>query len=274
MSLADPVPDLLAGSRFEILRSVGQGGMGVVYEAMDHERGRRIALKTLLSPEPDQLLRFKNEFRALQDIQHPNLVVLGELREIEGRLFFTMEFVDGVRFLRWVRPSSDEAAGELDEERLRDALRQLAAGLVALHDAGKVHCDIKPANVLVTTSERLTGRVVILDFGVVADANRKPDARTIAGTPNYMAPEQSFGLAVGRYSQNLSVMKALTLGFGGKVRDSFLRALALEPDHADAHLALGVYHAEVVDKVGSVVGALSHHARRDAVEHRNGPVAR
>ena len=77
----------------------------------------------------------------------------------------------------------------------------------------------------------------------------------------------AFGLAVGRYSQNLSVMKALTLGFGGKVRDSFLRALALEPDHADAHLALGVYHAEVVDKVGSVVGALSHHARRDAVEY-------
>lgn len=77
----------------------------------------------------------------------------------------------------------------------------------------------------------------------------------------------ALGLAVGRYSQNLSVVKALTLGLGGKVRDSFLRALELEPAHADAHLALGVYHAEVVDKVGSVVGALSHHARRDAVEH-------
>src|SRR5215831_3884089 len=129
--------------------------MGVVYEANDRERHARVALKTLRLLEATALLRLKTEFRALQDLAHPNLVSLGELIEESGQWFFTMELVDGVDFLRWVRPPSGSAASanegptqpaplavpglrtvmgpRFDEARLRQALRQLASGLSALH---------------------------------------------------------------------------------------------------------------------------------------------
>jgi serine/threonine protein kinase/tetratricopeptide (TPR) repeat protein len=98
----DSGDDFTGTERFEIVRRLGAGGMGVVYEAYDRERDARVALKTLRTLKPDALLRFKNEFRALQDISHPNLVALGELFEEEGRWFFTMEMVDGAHFLDYV----------------------------------------------------------------------------------------------------------------------------------------------------------------------------
>src|SRR5262245_13852089 len=85
--------------RFEVLRVLGTGGMGVVYEALDRERKTRIALKTLRTRAAEGLIRFKREFRALSDIHHPNLVSLGELIEEDGQLFFTMELVEGVDFI-------------------------------------------------------------------------------------------------------------------------------------------------------------------------------
>src|SRR5215468_8031083 len=91
-------------SRFELIRRLGAGGAGEVYEAFDREQGARIALKVLHSMRADSLLRFKNEFRSMQDLRHPNLIGLGELIETEGRWLFTMELVEGVDFLSWVRP--------------------------------------------------------------------------------------------------------------------------------------------------------------------------
>src|SRR5215470_13190386 len=94
--------------RFEVRARIGEGGMGVVYQALDRERNTVVALKTLRGLEEslnaDLVLRFKNEFRSLQDLQHPNLVSLGELIEDSGHWFFTMELLDGVDFLEWVRP--------------------------------------------------------------------------------------------------------------------------------------------------------------------------
>ncbi|MGH9887133.1 MAG: protein kinase domain-containing protein, partial [bacterium] len=78
-------------SRFQIVRRLGAGGMGVVYEALDRERNARVALKTLRTMKPEELLALKNEFRALQDVNHRNLVTLGELIEDADRWFFTME---------------------------------------------------------------------------------------------------------------------------------------------------------------------------------------
>src|SRR5262245_26313232 len=145
--------------------------MGVVYRAFDRERRREVALKTVQKPQPEAILRFKSEFHALQDLAHPNLVGLGDLFFEDGHWFFTMELVDGIDFLSWVRPGAAAAAppeeaegfkwsrpttpleeaatlavsparpavgGRLDEARLRDGLAQLARGLAALHDAGKV----------------------------------------------------------------------------------------------------------------------------------------
>jgi serine/threonine protein kinase/DNA-binding transcriptional ArsR family regulator len=227
-------------SRFRILRRLGMGGMGVVYEALDQERNTRVALKTLRLLEPQLLLRFKQEFRALQGLDHPNLVSLLELHSEGGSWFFTMELIEGVDILRWVRneesvirdsdAETEEnispsmvtepggrsemrrlVSGRFDERRLRSSLSQLAMGLARLHDAGKVHRDIKPSNILV----RPDGRVVILDFGLVAelDHGRTSDS-SVVGTVDYMAPEQAAGQAVGApadwYSVGVLLYEALT----------------------------------------------------------------
>src|SRR5580704_16063152 len=88
--------------RFRIIRRLGEGGMGTVYEALDGETGQRVALKLLRNASPDAIVRFKREFRSLQDIHHPNLVTLGELISENDAWFFTMELVNGEDFVSWV----------------------------------------------------------------------------------------------------------------------------------------------------------------------------
>jgi serine/threonine protein kinase len=214
--------DLPRLARFEVVRRVGEGGTGVVYEAIDRDRDARVALKMLRVLDPEMLLGLKAEFRALQDIEHPNLIRLFELTCEEASWFFTMELVHGGRFVAYVTGAdgarhatwsrtrdvpADHASGErarassraprpADETRLRASLAQLASGLAALHAAGKVHRDIKPSNVLVAGD----GRVVILDFGLVRDSTMKAslaDDDLVVGTISHMAPEQAAGVDVG-----------------------------------------------------------------------------
>jgi hypothetical protein len=196
--LARPEQPSVRATRFELLRPLGEGSLGVVYEAHDRVRDARVALKKLRRKDPEAITRLKREFRALEHLQHPNLVTLHELFEEEGEWFFTMEIVEGVDFFQYVRgcaADDDPAEGALDEERLRQALAQLVSALVALHGAGKIHRDVKPSNVLVTSS----GRVVLLDFGLVTDVDKEPDWTSVnaVGTVRYMAPEQGAGRPVG-----------------------------------------------------------------------------
>jgi hypothetical protein len=181
--------DFRGTERFEVLRRIGQGGKGVVYAVRDRETGAALALKTVRRLDGHAVLQIKNEFRVLRDLYHRNLVRLGELIEEGGRFFFTMELVDGPDFLAHVRsaPPADERPAGFDERRLRVALRELAEGLAALHETGRVHRDVKPSNVLVAVE----GRVVILDFGLattLAEAERAGESG--AGTLQYAAPEQ------------------------------------------------------------------------------------
>ena len=222
----------------------------MVWRAYDRERRQLVALKQLRTLAPDALLRFKAEFRALQDLNHPNVVHFHELFEDEGRWFFTMELVEGVELLEWVGitaaqhhqtavtevklgrahslaraegtppaidrgsislPGSDSSGGTsrvLDEDRVRRAFLQLASALAGLHGQGLVHRDVKPSNVRVTPE----GRVVLLDFGLVAPA--ASDEAAIVGTPAYMAPEQGRGVAVGAeadaYAFGVVLYEALT----------------------------------------------------------------
>ncbi|MGJ7489316.1 serine/threonine-protein kinase [Variovorax sp. ZT4R33] len=176
--------------RFSILRQIGEGGMGVVFEAYDALRRSAVAIKTLSRLDSGSVYRLKSEFRALADINHPNLCRLHELFSDEG-WFFSMEFVDGERFNEWVRPN-----GRLDARRLRAALKQLLRGVAAIHGAGMLHRDLKSSNVLVEKD----GRVVILDFGLVVDwrasaAQRPAVDAGFSGTPGYMAPEQTSNAA-------------------------------------------------------------------------------
>jgi tetratricopeptide (TPR) repeat protein len=238
VAAAEEIPDFAGTDRFHVIRRLGAGGMGVVYEAIDRERNARVALKTLRTMSAEELLALKNEFRALQDVSHPNLVALGELIEDAARWFFTMELVDGQDVLRYVRginpgdqtssnaptlsisdlpfdeplpPPQPPRPHVFDEPRLRSALAQLAHGLNALHAARKVHRDIKPANVLVGPG----GRVVVLDFGLAFDTQRGGGWEPrFAGTVGYMAPELFTSGAIGQagdwYATGVLMFEALT----------------------------------------------------------------
>jgi eukaryotic-like serine/threonine-protein kinase len=210
--------------RFTLVRDLGEGAFGSVYEAWDEERRTTVAVKKLRHLDPAALYRFKQEFRALAGLSHPNLVRLHELISTDGDFFLTMDLVDGTSFTSYVRRPSrtvtdsddrpiDRRAG-VDFDRLRDALPQLVAGVDALHEAGKLHRDLKPSNVLVTKA----GQVVILDFGMVGDLAAEGALRSMdfsmAGTPTYMAPEQPAGGAVTKatdwYAVGVILFEALT----------------------------------------------------------------
>jgi serine/threonine protein kinase len=244
-SEAETLRAMLNAVRFTLVRRLGAGGMGVVYETYDQQRGELVALKTMRRADPVALVRFKQEFRTLSDITHPNLVNLYELFTVEDRWFFTMELVEGCNFLSYVKDRTDSPEAhygavpavttqsprssnlsdpawqaprfQFDEQRLRDALGQLAEGVSALHHAGKLHRDIKPPNVLVT----LEGRVVLLDFGLTADLESVGAERQVVGTIGHMAPEQAAGHAVSTasdwYSVGVILYEAMTgqLPFGG-----------------------------------------------------------
>jgi tetratricopeptide (TPR) repeat protein/tRNA A-37 threonylcarbamoyl transferase component Bud32 len=195
MEVADVMPILGAG-RFEVRSTLGAGGAGIVYRAFDRQLNRDVALKLLRHASGRDLYRFKKEFRALADIVHPNLVALHELHASDDDWYFTMELVEGMSFIDWVRPSEhagpsrtrqDILAAPVHEMRLRGALVQLIDALIALHDAGKLHRDLKPSNVLVTPQ----GRVALLDFGLVSNVAEDNPERLAVGTPVYMSPEQA-----------------------------------------------------------------------------------
>lgn len=212
------------GERYRVIRRLGAGGMGIVYEALDRERDARVAIKTMQHADAATLYRFKNEFRALADLTHRNLVTLHELVSEGSRTFFTMEYVDGVDLLQHLRSTdvSTEARTESAPDASSDAavaievppvedvgsiyrtFGQLALGLHALHAGGKLHRDVKPTNVMVTRDNR----VVLLDFGLVStigDAHAVTIEHHVVGTPEYMSPEQSAGLELTAASDWYSV---------------------------------------------------------------------
>jgi serine/threonine protein kinase/predicted ATPase len=196
--------------RFDIVRPLGSGGFGAVYEAIDNASGQRVALKELTSVGPGALFRFKQEFRALSDVHHPNLVSIKELIEQDGRWYIVMELVEGQDLLDFVRQGGDEQG--FDEERLRQAFLGVAHGLEALHGYGILHRDLKPSNVRVTAE----GRAVLLDFGLVTSVDSAGQSTHAAGmgTALYMAPEQIEGSKLGTsadwYAFGTCLYEALT----------------------------------------------------------------
>lgn len=207
----------LVRGRFEVRRPLGAGGMGSVYEAHDHERDLRVALKTLNRLSPAGVYRIKNEFRSLVDVRHPNLVPLLELFCDDDIWFFTMELVRGRNFTDHARLQLASEGHEPGPEAYNNVMAcfaQLVRGVSAIHQAGKLHRDIKPSNVLVTQSER----VVVLDFGLVSDVESGGVGQTvgtsIVGTPQYIAPEQLLGgvasAASDMYALGVVLYEALT----------------------------------------------------------------
>lgn len=193
---------------YRIVRELGHGGMGVVYEAVHEQLGQRAAVKTLkpeMSLSPDFAQRFFTEARAVSIAQHPGLVRVFDFGQLPDRtLYILMEFLDGESL------SSRLLRGPLDEPTALRLARQIASAVQAAHERGIVHRDLKPSNLFVVPDvEAPAGeRVKILDFGLAkiiagpdegekgaAEAVRNTKSGTILGTPIYMSPEQCRSLA-------------------------------------------------------------------------------
>ncbi len=182
-----PIP----GTRYRLLRWLGEGGMGVVYEAEHIDIERRVALKILraeLSERSDTAQVFREEARAAARAGSKNNVEIFDFGELpDGRLFFCMELLNGIDL-------STLTESPLEAGRCFAILRQICKGLGAAHKAGVIHRDIKPENVILVSPEGRRDMVKIVDFGVAAilDARREGGG-PIAGTPQYMPPEQISG---------------------------------------------------------------------------------
>lgn len=175
-------PGETIAERFEIRRCVGEGGMGVVYEAFDRKRKQRIAIKCarpgfgrLLSPELESALK----------VRHRNVCGVNEIHSTPTQFgdvdFLTMEFLEGEVL------SSRLARGRLEETEALEIARQLCSGVIEAHRSGVLHRDLKPANIILCREKDGGVRAVITDFGISTENSATSD--TEGGTPAYMAPE-------------------------------------------------------------------------------------
>ncbi|MDB4959457.1 MAG: serine/threonine protein kinase [Myxococcales bacterium] len=191
----DPFVGKVIDGRYEIQQRVGEGGMGVVYRARQISIDRIIALKMLnaqMAQDPNWVQRFYNEAKACSRLQHPNTIRMFDFGQTqEGRLFMTMEFLDGLS----LRQVVDQ--GPLAPQRVMKVLIQCCASLAEAHSIGIIHRDIKPDNVFLLNMAGSPDFVKLLDFSVakLLEGDRmKTQAGVVFGTPQYMSPEQGRGL--------------------------------------------------------------------------------
>jgi serine/threonine protein kinase len=200
---APPVGSGVVGTyldgRYLVKRLIGEGGMGLVYEAEHVEIGRRVAVKVLhaaYTRHAEVVARFRSEARAATRIGHPNIIdVFDSGTTVDGAVYFVMEFLDGRDLAEAIR-----VAGTLPAERAIAIAREICQALAAAHKAGIVHRDMKPENVFLVDKEGKRDLVKVLDFGIAKTlegvserAGRLTHPGLAMGTPEYMAPEQAAG---------------------------------------------------------------------------------
>ena len=182
-------PGTLLADRYRIVRGLGRGAMGSVYQAEDLTLGVPVALKFLTEPDdehPAHLELLLNEVRLARRITHPNVCRIYDLGEIDGLSFLSMEYVDGEDLASLLK-----RIGRLPETKAVSIGLELCRGLEAAHAAGILHRDLKPANLMIDAE----GRARIMDFGIAVLGAAPQNPGLIAGTPVYMAPEQRLGQA-------------------------------------------------------------------------------
>ena len=208
-------------SHYTVLEKLGEGGMGEVYLAQDTRLNRRVALKFLpqgYAADEQFRARFRREAQAAAALNHPNIVTIHEVSELENRPFIAMEYVEGESLKDLI------AKRELSLGKAIDLAMQIGSGLAKAHQAGITHRDIKPQNILIDKD----GRVRILDFGL---AKLKPDAMltktgSTVGTVAYMSPEQGQGMEVDQRSDIFS--------FGVVLYEMITRQLPFKGEHEGA----------------------------------------
>nr|WP_255216299.1 protein kinase [Pseudenhygromyxa sp. WMMC2535] len=218
--------------RYVVLEQLGQGGMGVVYSAWDPQLDRKLALK-IIHPrrgrEPSTAhARLLREAQALARLVHPNVVTVHDVGVVDGRVFVAMQFVEGQSLRAWL------GAGERPQDQVLAHFMAAGRGLAAAHEAGLIHRDFKPDNVMVGTD----GRIRVLDFGLARDSDEREeevehsgprivdlesgtlDSLTVTGalvgTPAYMSPEQFEGAALDARSDQFSFCVALWEALAGE----------------------------------------------------------
>jgi serine/threonine-protein kinase len=181
---------------YQVLRELGSGGMGSVFQVLHRPSGRTAALKVLRTPSasPDAIVRFEREVRALSELHHPHIVEIYEFGALaDGRPFFVMEHLVGLTVLAHVRRS-----GRMPLASVLPVITQVADALSAAHATGILHRDIKPSNVVLSHRHRRQ-RAVLVDFGIakfVDDQAAITQRQHVVGTLPWMAPEQFLGQPV------------------------------------------------------------------------------
>lgn len=194
-------------SRYRLLSTLGQGGMGTVYLAEHLERKHKVALKVLLphlSTDATFLQRFWQEYRTLRSLNHRNIVRVYEFGEWQGRYFIASEYIKGVTLAELL-----DDGRRFNIKQSIGVVQQIAAALDAAHQRGIIHRDLKPSNVLQETG----GRIVLTDFGIASIARRNTQltqSGEMVGTSAYMSPEQINASAPLSYRSDIYALGILT----------------------------------------------------------------
>jgi tetratricopeptide (TPR) repeat protein/tRNA A-37 threonylcarbamoyl transferase component Bud32 len=297
------LPGTVIAQSYRIEREIGSGGMGVVYEAHDLVLSRRIALKLHEIGTSERAARIWREARAMARLTHPNVVAVHEVGVEASRGYIAMELVDGTNARTWV------AIAKRSWEEIVEVYRQAGRGLAAAHDAGLVHRDFKPDNVLVGAD----GRVRVADFGLALDPGTIPPTTraeelhagrvtltgATVGTPGYMAPEQLRGEPVDARSDQYALCVALFESLYGVrpdakdededtrevpawIRVALERGLAIDPArrHHDVHALVAALDPaphrrrrarRLTIVLGVVAGAMLLGAGRWAADTKDSP---
>jgi len=176
------------GGRYVLEQELGRGGMGVVYLARDSQLDRPVALKflgNLVDSSEEFRQRFVREARTAAKISHPNIIAIYDISASVGKAYIAMEYVDGPSLHKYLT-----SKGGLKARETINVIVQACNALAAIHEAGIVHRDIKPDNILIAKG----GLIKLTDFGLAkAEDSRMTRTGVVMGTPSYMAPEQVLG---------------------------------------------------------------------------------
>lgn len=226
---ADPLLGTVIDQRYEVLSVIGEGGMGVVYDARHRALGKRFALKALrkdLASDAEIAARFMQEARTAASVSHPGLVEITDFgRLASGQPFFVMELLHGQSLASLIR-----RGGPIPAARAVDIVRQIADALGAAHEHSIVHRDLKPDNIHISSELPGRDRVTIVDFGLakVIGASRLTRAGMVFGTPHYMSPEQAQGEATDHRADIYALGVVMYEMFTGRVpfeADSYMGVL-------------------------------------------------
>ncbi len=227
----EQAPDLMKIGRFRLISQLGTGGQGAVYLAEDSTLDRRVALKRITAPDTRHRQRLQLEGQALARIAHAHVVTVHEVGEDEtGQPFLVMELVDGQPLHRWLQASSRSW------KAIVDVLAPVGEGIAALHEAGVIHRDIKPHNIVITAD----GKAKLVDLGIALvearaegdpgqEDERSPEPRSMQGTVGYMAPEHVGGQADARSDQFSFCVTLFEALYGVRPPWSLTRRESMQP---------------------------------------------